>query len=335
MSKQSENNTAQRKSNEDYFVGIDVAKDELVVHILPTNQQLTVPNSTLGIKELVALFKEIEPKQVVLEATGGLERELLTNLVAKGISAVAVNPRQARDLAKGLGELAKTDAVDARILARFAQLQCLTTRPVPTLEMQEMSDLVARKEQMIQMRTMEANRLHRATQKPIKKSIEKTIAFFDKQIADIDARIGKMIADNPDWSEKDKILQSVPGVGAKTSQVLISALPELGDLNRREIAALVGVAPFCNDSATKSGARHIKGGRKNVRSAIYMAAFNAIQRNETFKAFFERLIAAGKKYKVALVAAMRKLITVLNVMVKTKSYWKEKTATCEVKKGGT
>ena len=127
----------------------------------------------------------------------------------------------------------------------------------------------------------------------------------------------------------------MPGVGAKTSQVLISALPELGDLNRREIAALVGVAPFCNDSATKSGARHIKGGRKNVRSAIYMAAFNAIQRNETFKAFFERLIAAGKKYKVALVAAMRKLITVLNVMVKTKSYWKEKTATCEVKKGGT
>ena len=313
MSKQSENNTAQRKSNEDYFVGIDVAKNELVVHILPTNQQLIVPNSTEGIKELVTLFKEIEPKQVVLEATGGLERELLTNLVAKGISAVAVNPRQARDLAKGLGELAKTDAVDARILARFAQLQCLTTRPVPTLEMQEMSDLVARKEQMIQMRTMEANRLHRATQKPIKKSIEKTIAFFDKQIADIDARIGKMIADNPDWSEKDKILQSVPGVGAKTSQVLISALPELGDLNRREIAALVGVAPFCNDSATKSGARHIKGGRKNVRSAIYMAAFNAIQRNETFKAFFERLIAAGKKYKVALVATMRKLITVLNV----------------------
>jgi len=225
--------------------------------------------------------------------------------------STVLNPRQARDLAKGLGELAKTDAVDAKILARFAQLQCLPNRPAPSLEMQEMSDLVARKEQLIQMRTMEANRLHRATQKPVKKSIEKTVAFFDKQMADIDARIEQMIVDNPDGSEKDKILQSVPGVGAKTSQVLISALPELGNLNRREIAALVGVAPLCRDSGKTSGERHIKGGRANVRSAIYMAAFNAIRRNETFKAFFDRLIAAGKKYKVALVAAMRKLITVL------------------------
>jgi len=323
MSTQSENNTTQRKSNETHFVGIDVAKDELVVHILPTNQQLTVPNSKEGIKELVKLFKEIEPKQVVLEATGGLERTLLTHLVANGCAAVAINPRQARDLAKGLGELAKTDAVDARILARFAQLQCLPTRPIPSLEMQEMSDLVARKEQLIQMRTMEANRLHRTTQKPIKKSIEKIIKTFDEQISDIDAHIGKMIADNPDWSEKDKILQSVPGVGAKTSQVLISALPELGTLNRQEIAALVGVAPFCDDSGKKSGARRIKGGRANVRSALYMATFTAIRWNKTFKDFFDQLIARGKKYKVALVAAMRKLIAILNVMVKTKTYWKK------------
>jgi transposase len=322
-------NITPKENNETTFVGIDVAKNELAVHILPSNQQLTVPNSKEGIKELVKLFKKNNPEQVVLEATGGLERQLLTNLVANGITAIAVNPRQARDLAKGLGELAKTDAVDARILARFAQLQCLPTRPVPTKETQEMNDLVARKEQLIQMRTMEANRLHVARQKPIKKSIEKIIETFDKQIADIDARIEQMIETNPDWSEKDKILQSVPGVGAKTSQVFISALPELGTLNRQEIAALVGVAPFCKDSGKKSGERHIKGGRANVRSALYMATFSAIQWNKTFKAFFDRLMAAGKKYKVALIAAMRKLITVLNVMVKTKSYWKEQKPTGE------
>ena len=322
-------NTTPKENNENTFVGIDVAKNELVVHILPNNQQLTVPNSKEGIKELVKIFKKNSPEQVVLEATGGLERELLANLVANGITAIAINPRQARDLAKGLGELAKTDAVDARILARFAQLQCLPTRPVPSKETQEMNDLVARKEQLIQMRTMEANRLPIARQKPIKKSIEKIIETFDKQIADIDARIEQMITDNPDWSEKDKILQSVPGVGVKTSQVLISALPELGTLNRQEIAALVGVAPFCKDSGKKSGERHIKGGRANVRSALYMATFSAIKWNKTFKAFFDRLIAAGKKYKVALVAAMRKLITVLNVMVKTKSYWKEQNPTKE------
>jgi transposase len=332
MTKQSENNTTQRKSNEDTFVGIDVAKDELVVHILPTNQKFVEPNSQEGIKKLVAYFKEIEPQQVILEATGGLERELLTSLVANGISATAVNPRQARDLAKGLGELAKTDAVDARILARFAQLQCLPTRPVPSLETQEMNDLVARKEQLIQMRTMETNRLQRTTQKTIKKSIEKHIDFVNKQIDAIDVRINEMIETNPDWSEKDKILQSVPGVGPKTSQVLISALPELGTINRQEIAALVGVAPFCDDSGKRSGARHIKGGRANVRSALYMATLSAVRYNKTIKAFFDKLIAEGKKFKVALTAAMRKMITILNVMVKTKTRWKE--TETQVQKGG-
>ena len=315
--------TTPMEKNEDTFVGIDVAKDELVIHILPTNQQLTVSNSPEGIKKLVKLFKKINPEQVVLEATGGLERNLLTNLVANGITATAVNPRQARDLAKGLGALAKTDAVDAKILARFAQLQCLPTRPVPSLETQEMSDLVARKEQLIQMRTAETNRLHRTTQKTIQKSIEKVIETFNKQIDAIDARIKEMIDANPDWSEKDKILQSVPGVGPKTSQMLISALPELGTINRQEIATLVGVAPFCDDSGKRSGARHIKGGRANVRSALYMATLCAVRYNKTFKKFFDKLIAEGKKFKVALVAAMRKLITILNVMVKTKTCWKE------------
>ena len=312
-----------RESNETHFVGIDIAKDELVVHVLPSNQQRTVPNSLKGIQELIKLFKDIQPKQIVFEATGGLERELLIRLAAAGFEVVCINPRQARDLAKGLGELAKTDAVDAKILATIASLQRFSPRPVPTRETQEMNDLVTRKEQLITMRTMEKNRLQQTNQKPIVKSIENVIKLFDKQIADIDDRIAKMIDDNPDWSEKDKILQSVPGVGPKTSQVLISALPELGNLNRQEIAALVGVAPFCNDSGKKSGERHIKGGRANVRSALYMATFNAVRTNPTFKIFFDRLIANGKKYKVALTAAMRKLITILNVMVKTKTPWGE------------
>ena len=312
------------EKKENTFIGIDIAKNELVVHVLPTEQQLTVPNSTEGIKELVRQFKKIEPKQIVFEATGGLERELLTHLAAQGFAVTLINPKQARDLAKGLGELAKTDAVDARILARFAQLQCLPVRTLPSLEMQEMNDLVTRRQQLIQMRTMERNRLHSAREKSIKKSIEQIINSCTKQIEEIDARIEEMIANNPDWSEKDKIIQSVPGVGAKTSQVLISALPELGTLNRQEIAALAGLAPFCRDSGTKSGSRHIRGGRANVRAALYMATLSAIRCNKAFKEFYQRLIARGKKFKVAIVAAMRKMMTILNVMVKNNTVWKEK-----------
>jgi transposase len=323
MTTSAQNNNFQQEINEQTFVGIDVAKDELVVHILPTNEKMAVPNSLKGIKELLKRFKQIMPKQIVLEATGGLERELLTHLVANELIAIAVNPRQARDLAKGLGEFAKTDSVDARMLARFAQLQCLTPRPVPSREIQEMSDLVARKQQLINMKTMEANRFQQTNQKHVKRSIEKNIATLNGQLSDIEKLIETMIDDNPDWSEKDKILQSVPGVGAKTSQVLISALPELGNLNRQEIAALVGVAPFADDSGKRSGARHIKGGRADVRSALYMATFSAVRHNKTFKEFFTRLTDNGKKYKVALVAAMRKLITILNVMIKNNTPWKE------------
>jgi transposase len=329
MTAASQNNRKQKENNEVTFVGIDVAKHELVVHVLPTNQQLTVPNSTKGIQELVKLFKGINPQQIVFEATGGLERELLTNLVAHGWNAVAVNPRQARDMAKGLGQLAKNDAIDAHLLARFAQMQFFPARPVPSQEIQEMNDLVTRRQQLMGMKTMETNRLQQTSQKTIRKSIEKMIDALEKQIADIDIRIEQMIANNPDWNEKDKILQSVPGVGAKTSQILISALPELGTLNRQEIAALAGVAPLCRDSGGRSGARHIKGGRADVRAALYMAAFNAIRYNATFKEFFDRLRAAGKAYKVALVAAMRKLITILNVMIRTKTCWKEQCVLAE------
>jgi transposase len=311
------------EKKEQTFAGIDVAKDELVTHILPTNQQVIVTNDAQGIKELIKLFKKEEPRQVVLEATGKLERELVASLAANNIAVVVINPRQARDLAKGLGALTKTDAVDAMILARIAQLQCLEVRPLPSKEIQDMSDLVARRQQLIQMRTQEKNRLQQTTQKAIIKSVEKHIKFMDSQIDGIDADIEKVIESNPDWNEADKILQSVPGVGAKTSQVLIMSLSELGTLNRQEIASLVGVAPHCQDSGKRSGVRCIKGGRAEVRSALYMASLSAIRFNKTFKEFYERLIAKGKKFKVAIVAVMRKMITVLNVMVKTKTAWNQ------------
>ena len=260
MTATDQNNPTLLESNENIFVGIDVAKHELVVHVLPTNQKLTVPNSDEGIKKLVALFKENQPKQILFEATGALERELLANLVANGLIAVAINPRQARDLAKGLGKLAKTDAVDAHVLAQIAQLQVIPARDVPTPETREMSDLVTRRLQLTGTRTMEANRLQQTTQKVVLESIQKVIDFLNEQIKDIDNRIKKMIDENPDWSAKDKILQSMPGVGPKTSQVLISALPELGSANRQEVSALAGVAPFCDDSGKRSGTKQFRRG---------------------------------------------------------------------------
>ena len=256
-------------------------------------------------------IRKIEPQQIVLEATGKLERELVAALAANGFAIVVVNPRQARDLAKGLGELTKTDAVDARILARIAQLQCLTVRPITSQETRDMNDLVTRRQQLIAMRTQEKNRLQQTNQKAIRKSIEKRI----------DA--------NLDWSEKDKIIQSVPGVGEKSSQALIAGLSELGSLNRREVAALVGTAPRCQDSGKKSGVRRIRGGRTYVRAALYMAALNAIRYCEPLKMFYERLREKGKSFKVAIVAVMRKLITILNVMVKTNTCWQEQKTNSE------
>ena len=192
-----------------------------------------------------------------------------------------------------------------------------------------MNDLVTRRQQLITMRTQEKNRLQQTAQKTIKKSIEKVIAAFDKQIALLDASIKKMIDGNPDWSEKDKIIQSVPGVGEKSSQALLAGLSELGSLNRREAAALVGTAPRCQDSGKKTGARHIRGGRTYVRAALYMAAFNAIKYCSPLKMFYERLRERGKSFKVAIVAVMRKLITILNVMVKTNACWQEQTTNSE------
>jgi transposase len=328
MSTTSQNNVADKDHNETY-VGIDVSQGTLAVHVLPTNESFTVPNSTEGIKDLVKRFQKIGPKQILLEATGGLQRELLTYLIAAEMAVVVLNPRQAYYLTKGLGQDAKTDHADAKALAKIASLEQFTPRPVPSGETLRMNDFVTRKQQLIDMRAVERNHLHAATQKKLAKkiiaSIEKIIDTFDKQIDDIDTEIEAMIAANPEWTEMDKILRSVPGVGPKTAQVIISCVPEIrtGKLTSKQIARLAGLAPMLQQSGKWTGESHIQGGRANVRSALYMASVSAIKKDGVFKALFDRIRAKGKAYKVAMVAVMRKLITVLNAMIKNKTHWNE------------
>lgn len=264
---------AQTDHNETY-VGIDVSQDSLAVHILPTNESFTAANSADGIKELVKRFQKIAPKQILFEATGGLERQLLTNLVAAGMAVVVLNPRQARDLSNGLGQGAKTDRVDAKMLAKIASLDQFPTRPIPSEETMKMNDLVTRKQQLIDMQTMEKNRLHMAKQKKLAKKI-------------------------------------------------IRSIEQIIDVFRKQIARLTGLAPMKRQSGKWTGESHIAGGRSNVRCALYMASLNAIKNPNVFKALYDRIRAQNKPFKVAIVAVMRKLITVLNVMIKTKTSWNE------------
>jgi len=320
---------AQKDHNETnkIFVGIDVSQDSLAVHILPANESFTAANSADGIRELVKRFQKIAPTLILFEATGGLERRLLMSLIAAEMAVVVLNPRQARDLSNGLGQGAKTDSVDAKMLAKIASLDEFEPRIIPSEDAMKMNDLVTRKQQLIDMQTMEKNRLHMAKQKKLAgkiiRSIEKIIDIFRKQIEEIDAEIEAVIKANPDWSEKDKTLRSCPGVGKKTAQVVLSAVPELGDLTRKQIARLIGLAPMKRQSGKWTGEAHIGGGRSNVRCALYMAAMNAVKKPNIFKALYDRIRAQNKPYKVAIVAVMRKLIIILNVMIKTKTRWNE------------
>jgi transposase len=277
----------------------------------------------------VTRFRKIAPKQIVFEATGGLERNLLTNLAAAGMPCVVLNPRQARRLAEGLGEYAKTDSIDAGVLATIASLKWFKPRPVPEQRTFEMNDLVTRRRQLVKMRTMAKNQLHAAKKQNVAacilRSHKSSITFFDKQIDKIDDQIQTMIDENTDWDEIDRIIQSIPGCGPGTAQTLISGLPEMltGNLNRQQVASLVGVAPFKDQSGKRDGQAHIYGGRADVRSPLYMAATNVIKPDGIFKDLYDRLRAKGKLHRVAIVAVMRKLITTINAMIKTKTRWNE------------
>lgn len=310
---------------EKLFVGIDVSKDKLDVALLPSDERWSVGNNEAEIPSLVERLKQLNPSLIVLEATGGLETLVAASLGTAKLPVAVVNPRQARDFARAIGKLAKTDDIDAGVLALFAERIRPEPRPLKDQELQELTDLLTRRNQLVAMLTGEKNRLSSAP-KITRKDIKEHIDWLEKRIKESNGTLEKLIQKTPIWREKDALLQSVPGVGPVLSVSLLSGLPELGDLNRKQIATLVGVAPLNRDSGKLRGRRIIWGGRADVRSTLYMATLAATRFNPVIKAFYQRLIQAGKKPKVAITACMRKLLTILNAMIKNSTPWTLKLA---------
>jgi len=302
------------------FMGIDVAKAQLDIAVRPSGERWAVPNNTDGVATLVEQVQALHPTLIVLEATGGLERAATAALATAGLPVVVVNPRQARDFARAIGQLAKTDALDARALAHFADVIRPTPRPLPDAQTQELRALLGRRQQLIVMRTAEQNRLA-GTSGRLQTDIEAHITWLNERLATLDDDIETLLRASPLWRENDDLLQSAPGIGPVCARTLLLELPELGTLNRRQIAALVGVAPLNRDSGTLRGRRTIWGGRAHVRTVWYMGTLVATRYNPRIKAFYERLLAAGKVKKVALTACMHKFLTILNAMLKHRTPW--------------
>jgi transposase len=308
-------------AKEDLYIGIDVSKGRLDVALRPTGEQWAVGNDEAGIAELVHRIKKLGPALVVLEATGGLEHPVVASLVAAGLSQVAVvNPRQVRDFARASGRLAKTDTIDANVLAHFADAMRPEARPVPDAQAQVLAALLARRRQLVEMLTAEKNRLGRAAV-PIKERVRAHIQWLEQELKDVDNDMGAKLRKSPVWREKEELLRSVPGVGPVVSTTLMVELPELGSLTRQKIAVLVGVAPLNRDSGKFQGKRVTWGGRAPVRTALYMAILSAARYNPVISQHYKQLYSRGKAKKVAMVACMRKLLTILNSMVKHGSKW--------------
>jgi len=308
------------------FVGIDVSKSTLDMSSEPAVQSLHVAYDEAGIRQLVKGLKDISPALIVIEATGGLEVRIATELASQGLRVAVINPRQARDFAKATGRLAKTDRVDAAVLAAFARAIRPQVRPLKDADTRALDDLVSRRRQLIDMRVQEGLRLGTAGSKPLQKSLKRHIAWLDKQITEVDDDLNTRLRESEVWLAKDDLLRGIPGVGAVTTLTLLAKCPELGTLNRREIAALTGVAPLANDSGKHRGKRFIWGGRAQVRAVLYMATVSAIRCNTVIKAFAERLKKTGKPPKVVIVACMRKLLTIMNAMLKNNTPWNPKIA---------
>ncbi len=306
------------------FVGIDVAKKELEVSIRPNGIQKSFPNTNEGISQLFAFLTSFTPSLVVLEATGGLEIEVVNALVNGSLPVVVVNARQIRNFAKAVGVLAKTDRIDADIIAHFAEAVKPEIRPLKDEQAQKLHALNVRHRQLVQMISAEKNRLSQSP-KWTRKTIQAHIDWLTRELRRIDKEISHLIKNSPIWREKDAILQSFKGVGSVTSSVLLAALPELGTLTARKISALAGVAPLNRDSGRFRGKRFVWGGRKEVRCALYMATLSAIRFNPTIKSFYQRLIHAGKPRKVAMTACMRKTLVILNSMIKHMTHWQPHT----------
>ena len=302
------------------FVVIGVSKTHLDVAVRPTGNEWRSPNADHGIERTAARLKDLQPALVVLEATGGLEVPIPSALAALALPVVVINPRQVRDFARSVGRLAKTDVLDARVLAHFAEAVRPELRPLPDEQSQELSSLISRRRQVSEMLTAEKNRL-RTARGPVRRRLQAHIRWLERELSEIDGDLEGSIRESPLWQAKDDILKSVPGIGPVVSVTLLSELPELGRLNRKEIAALVGVAPLNRDSGTLAGRRTVWGGRPRVRAALYMAALVATRYNPAIREFYRRLCAAGKPKKVALTACMRKLLLVLNSMIKRWAPW--------------
>ena len=308
------------------FVGIDVSKGRLDVHLRPSGEVFWVSRETQGLDDLVSRLLGLPVALVVLEATGGFELTVAAALAGVGLPLSVVNPRQIRDFARAMGRLAKTDTLDAEVIALFAERVQPEARPLPTPEQSRLAELVGRRRQVIEMIVMESNRGRQAIDKHLAGSLERHIAFLQQDLGSIDHDVGDAIKHSPAWREAEALLKSVPGIGGVTARTLLAELPELGTVSRHKIAALVGVAPINRDSGLMRGRRAIAGGRTSVRAVLYMAALTATRRHSPFRAFYDQLTARGRPKKVALVAVMRKLITILNAILRDNSPWHHQNA---------
>lgn len=310
------------------FVGIDVAKSELVIATRPEGEPWVAQNDESGVRSVVARLAAEPPTLIVVEATGGFETLCVAALGAAHLPVVIVNPRQVRDFAKATGQLAKTDAIDAKVLALFAERVRPEVRPLPDARVRDLEAVIARRRQLIDMLTAERNRLGLAIgphQRAVKKSLKKHIGYLERELAMTDTDLTQLVRESPELRERDDLLQSVPGIGPVVARTLLAELPELGQLDRRAIAKLVGIAPMNRDSGRWRGRRMIQGGRAPVRNALYMAVLVATRRNTgntTIRAFYQRLVTAGKPKKLALIACARKLLTIINHLMRTGSLWK-------------
>lgn len=307
------------------YVGVDVAKAHLDVALRPSGDARRFPNDEGGLTALVAYLQPFAPTLVILEATGGYEADVVAALALAAIPVAVINPRQVRDFARALGQLAKTDALDAATLARFGEAVQPEPRPLPDAAHQALTALVTRRRQLVEMLTAERNRLGLA-RGAVRRDIDAHIAFLQQRLKETDRDLQQLLRESPLWRTVEQRLRSVPGIGPTSSAVLIAQLPELGRVSNREIAALVGVAPLNCDSGARAGVRTVWGGRAAARSALYMATLVATRHNPVIAAFYRRLVSSGKPRKVALVAAMRKLLTILNAMMRTQQSWTPTTA---------
>lgn len=308
-------------STASHFVGIDVSKAWLDIAIRPDNHLSRQPNTPTGIAALVEQLKAIRPELILLEATGGRERPAAVALIDAGLSVRIVDPARVRHFARSLGQQAKTDALDARLLAQFADRVRPEARTLPDAESRELEALIDRRRQLVAMRVAEQNRLHQNPTPVVRVGIEAHIGYLTAQIDEADRSAGEAIQAKEEWRLRDAVLQSMPGVGKQTSRVLVGSLPELGRLSSKKMASLTGLAPRARDSGTVRGARTIFGGRADVRTALYMAALSAVRFNPTLRAFYRRLREAGKPAKLALTAVSRKLLTILNAMIRDMKPW--------------